>query len=56
MAGALETLLSDGDRRRRLASLGMARSQMFSISASAEAHLDVYRALAARAESIPAMA
>ena len=56
MTDALASLLSDADRRRRLVELGIARARMFTMSVSAAAHLEVYRALAARAEPVPALA
>jgi alpha-1,3-rhamnosyl/mannosyltransferase len=56
MAAALETLLSDEGRRRRLAALAQARSRLFTIAGSTAAHLEVYRALVTRPEPIPAMA
>jgi hypothetical protein len=34
----------------------MARAKLFSLPASAAAHLEVYRALASRAETVPAVA
>lgn len=56
MADALGSLLSDPHRRRHLGALGMARAKLFSLPASAAAHLEVYRALASRAETVPAVA
>ena len=56
MTNALRDLLIDDDRRRRLCALGIARASNFTMSASAAAHVDIYRALATRAEPIPAIA
>jgi glycosyltransferase involved in cell wall biosynthesis len=55
MADALGRLLIDHDRRRHLGALGTARGKLFSQSAWAAAHLEVYRELATRAEAVPAL-